>query len=82
MLYVLIPHAAQTWESFRMFVSYSAAEHFALHVAKDLVSRGYDPDWCCVVGYSLGIDEYHPTFMYTVVDSTRLARDRIPTPSS
>ena len=82
MLYVLIPHSAETWESFRMFTTYSAAEHTALLVAKDRVARGYEPDWCSIVGYNQGIDEFHPVFLYTIVDETRLYRERIPTPSS
>lgn len=82
MLYVLIPHAAETWESFRMFNSYSAVEQIALHVARERAAKGYDPDWCSIIGYNSGIDEYHPVFLYTIVDTTRLHRERLPTPSS
>lgn len=82
MLYVLIPHAAESWEHFRMFSSYSAAEQIALHVAKERVTQARDPDWCSIIGYSVGIDEFHPVFIYTIVDATRLHRERLPIPSS
>lgn len=82
MLYVLIPHMAESWEHFRMFSSYSAVEQIALHVARERASKGHDPDWCSIIGYNSGIDEYHPVFLYTIVGMTHLQRERLPTPSS
>lgn len=82
MLYVLIPHTAQTWEHFRMFASYTAVEQTALHVARERAANHQDPDWCFIIGYDAGIDEYHPMFVYTILDPTRLGRERLPTPSS
>ncbi len=81
MLYVLIPHTAQTWEAFRMFVSYAAAEQAALLAARGFERAGLDPDWCSIVAFE-GQDELYPVFLYTLVGSTRLHRERVPTPSS
>ena len=80
MLFVLIPHRATTHDGFRYFTSYSAMEQAVLLAAKGFEASGFDPDWCCVVGYD-GVDELTPTFLYTLKGSSRLVRDKWPTPS-
>jgi hypothetical protein len=81
MLYVLIPHTAQTWEAFRMFSTYSAAEQAALVAARGFERAGFDPEWCSIVAFD-GQDELHAIFLYTLVGSGHLHRERLPTPSS
>lgn len=81
MLYLLIPRNANTWESFRIFASYGAAEQAALVAARGFAQTGFDPDWCYIISYD-GQDELYPVFLYMLVGSTRLRRERVPTPSS
>jgi hypothetical protein len=81
MLYVLIPHSAPSWESFRLFTTYAAVEQAALRAAQGFERTGFDPDWCSIIAYE-GQDELDPIFLYTLVGSTHLHRERYPTPSS
>lgn len=80
MLFALVPHAATTHEMVRFFSSYSSAEQAALVAAKDFERRMFDPDWCVIIAYE-GIDELLPTFLYRVVGSSRLSREKWPSPS-
>ena len=80
MLYVLIPHTSETCDNFRFFTAYSAMEQAVLRAAQDFERRGYNPDWCSIIGYD-GQDELHAMFVYTLVGSQHLRRDRIPIPS-
>jgi hypothetical protein len=78
MLYVLIPYTAQ---QFRIFTTYSAAEQAVLVAARDFERYGLDPNWCYLVAYD-GQDELVGTFLYTLVGSSHLKRERFLTPSS
>lgn len=81
MMYVLIPRAARAWTDLRIFNTYAAAEQVALRTARILQSERKSPDWCEIVAYE-GIDELHPTFVFTLVGAQRLHREEWPTPSS
>lgn len=82
MLYVLIPHSSgTTWEACRLFTAYSAAEQAALCAARDFARMGMNWDWCSIIAYTQGIDELHAVFLYTLIDPTRLQRERLLTPS-
>ena len=80
MLFVLIPHRATTHDAFRFFTSYSAMEQAVLLAAKGFELGGFDPDWCCVVAYD-GMDELYPAFLYTLLGSDKLRREKWPSPS-
>jgi hypothetical protein len=80
MVYVLIPHSSDTCDQFRFFTSYAAMEQAVLRAAQDFERKGYNPDWCAVLGYE-GQDELQAVFVYTLVGSTRLRRDSVPSPS-
>ena len=80
MLFVLVPHRAMTHDAMRFFMTYSAMEQAVLTAAKGFELAGFDPDWCCVIGYD-GIDELTPTFLYTLRGSGLLIRDKWPSPS-
>ena len=80
MLYIVVPHRALTHDSMRFFTSYSAVEQAVLTAAKGFELGGFDPDWCCVIGYE-GIDELHPVFLYTLRGSEKLVREKWPSPS-
>lgn len=81
MIYVLIPHAARMWMHMRIFMTYAAAEHTALTVARALAREGKATDWCEIIAYE-GLDEVLPRFVYTLVGTDRLHREDWPTPSS
>lgn len=79
MIYMLVPHEARSWEDFRMFTSYSAAEQIILHTARALSREGHSPDWCSLIAYE-GLDEIHPVFVYSIV-AGRLLREKWVSPS-
>jgi hypothetical protein len=81
MLYLLIPHKATTADDYRLFTTFALAEQIALSVARAYEQAGEDPDWCCLVGYE-GMDELRPSFLFTLLGSVRLRRDKYPIPSS
>lgn len=81
MIFVLIPHNTKAGESFRIFTSYSAVEQAALVAARDFERYGLDPNWCYIISYD-GQDELYATFIYTLVGSTRLQREKVPIPAS
>jgi hypothetical protein len=81
MIYILIPFRAQSYEAFRVFTTYTAAEQAALVAARGFEQTGFDPEWCSIIAYE-GQDELYPMFIYTLVGSSHLRRDRLPTPSS
>lgn len=80
MLYVVVPCTGHSWEHMRFFTSYAAAEGLALETAKALERQRQDPDWCTIVGLD-GTDELHPIFVYSLVGSAYLRRERWPTAS-
>jgi hypothetical protein len=80
MIYVIFPHDDLTWNSARLFTSYSAMEQAVLIAARGFKREGYDPDWCFIVAYD-GVDELHPIFLYTIVNGIRLQRQAFPSPS-
>lgn len=80
MLYVLIPHRATRFEEFRYFSSFAAVEQAAILAARGFEKEGHDPDWCCILAYE-GMDELSPMFFYRLVGSTRLVREKWPSPS-
>lgn len=80
MIYVLIPHSASVMEDHRLFTSYAIVEHVAINIARSIEKEGHNPDWCIVIGYE-GTDELYPTFLYTLVGSSHLRREKYPTPS-
>lgn len=79
MIYLLIPHRAVSWEDFRFFLTYSAAEQQVLQTAVALAREGRQEDWCTLVGLD-GVDEVRPYFVYTL-EGGRLRRDSWPSPS-
>jgi hypothetical protein len=81
MFYVLIPHRAMTYEDYRMFVTFAAAEQAVFGPAKWYELNKGDPDWCTLIAYE-GIDELRPVFLYRIIASDRLAREPYPIPSS
>ena len=80
MLFVLVPHTAKSYDAVRYFQSYSAVEQAVLVAAKDFERKGGDPDWCSVIAYD-GVDELLPIFLYFLVGSARLVREKFPSPS-
>jgi hypothetical protein len=80
MLYVVSPFTAQHWGHLHYFMSYSAAESLVIQTAKVLEREGHDPDWCTIIGLD-GTDELHPVFVYKLVGSAYLRRERWITPS-
>jgi len=80
MLYVLVPHAAESLEEFRFFTSFGMAEQVIFRAAKDYASKGQDPNWCVLFAYD-GIDALFPVFSYTLVAPDRLHREAVPSPS-
>ena len=79
MIYLLVPYEAKTWEDFRMFTSYSAAEQIILQTARGLTREGRAPDWCSLIAYD-GTDEIYPVFVYTVAAGV-LLREKWVSPS-
>lgn len=80
MLYVLIPHRAESSDDFRFFVTFGVAEQIIFTAARGYAATGADPDWCTLVAY-YGTDELQPAFIYTIITVDRLRRDPFPSPS-
>jgi hypothetical protein len=80
MLYILIPHRAQTQEDIRLFTSFGAAEQAMIQAARGYLEAGESFDWAVLMAYE-GTDELFPAFSYTLVTPTRLHREPVPSPS-
>jgi hypothetical protein len=80
MLYLLIPHKAESQEEFRFFTSFGVAEQVLFTASRGYAAQGGDPDWCVLIAYD-GTDELLPVFSFSYVAPGRLHRERIPSPS-
>lgn len=80
MHYVLIPHAARSYEDFRHFATFAMAEQAVFLAAQGFEILGQDPDWCILIAYD-GVDELRPVFLYTIIAPDRLHREPYPSPS-
>lgn len=80
MIYVLVPHRAQSRADVRYFTTFACAEQAVFLAAQGYASQGEDPDWCTLTAYE-GVDELHPVFLYTLIAPGRLHREPYPSPS-
>ncbi len=81
MIYVLIPHAARSYQDYRLFTTFAMAEQQIFLVARGYEREGRDPDWCSLIAYE-GVDELQPVFLYSVIAYDRLHRESYPSPST
>lgn len=74
MIYILIPNELGTFLEVRVFENYSAVEQVMKAQAQAHLGVGKNPDWCRVFAYSIGVDEYIPTWIFTVTRSLSIHR--------
>jgi hypothetical protein len=73
MIYTLVPH--ENTGGIRVFGSFGMAEQIAIQHARSRREWGLSPDWCYIVGYETGTDEYAPIWIWYVGAEGTLVRE-------
>lgn len=80
MIYILIPNEIDSFFEIRVFSSYSSVEQAAKDEGRERRSKGFDPDWCRIFAYAIGVDEYIPTWLFTLTPLLDMKRVPISSP--